>query len=165
MTKIIAGALFAICIYLFGSAKASRLREKQKQEDGLISLLHYIKTSVITSGTPLVSIYGSFYDKSLDECGFLRALTEKDGNGTIRYAIDKCKSNLSADSDLLASLCNFSDILCVARNRTQVKDICEKYINDLECELPKRRAKDNSSAELYMKLSPLAALSVFLLLI
>lgn len=165
MAEIIMSALLAAAIFVYGSARAARLREKHAQEDGLLSLLGYIKTSVTASGRPIYEILESFYDKSLDECGFLTALRQNDASNPVGYAVERCGKDLFADKDFVSDLKAFSDSLGIARNKAQVKDVCEKYIKELEDKVLKRRKKENSLEELYLKLSPLAAICIFLLLL
>lgn len=162
--KIIGLSLISIAIFLFGYIKSASIKRNCVIEDSFVLLISHIKNFLSSSALPLDRIYESFSDEELEKAGFLGELNKK-GYDPFYNAMSKNGKGLLKNEKLFELVCDFSKKIGTSPSAADGKRLCESCLQLMKEEIDRTRNKDKTKAELFLKLSFVFAVFVFLMFI
>lgn len=163
MLKLLGCFLLSVSVWLSGKFMSKRIKRKMDMEDGLLSLIEYIKVMISSQGMALCEIYWSVKDPRLDVPDFYDNLRKNNCNAlsdalTVICEHD-CNANVCEDAKKFASA--VGNCFC----SEDAAALCDKYIELLKKDIGQVRGEDKKREELFSKLGFLCACAVFVLII
>lgn len=149
--------IFAVCV-LVGQEASAISRRQLRMTEAFISLLTYIKGQIEFFSAPLAEIYGSFANKTLENCRFASVL-RKEG---LTVALDEIRPSLPPD--VYDSLVTFASGLGKSVKQSQL-DLCEYHIEALHTSYIEQKEALPKKARLYTSLSVMAGLTAVIILL
>lgn len=162
MLKYAGIVLISGAISLYGAHLSYRLRRAGQIRGALYELLLHIKNGIDNGALPLDDIYAGFYNKLLDECGFLTPLKSRTP-GALANALTNSDLRLPAEMErLYASL---AGQLGKSGFRKSESERLARYMALIGLEEEKLRKTEEVRQVLYRKLGLLCGLFAALILI
>ena len=150
--KLFAAAVIVAAGYFLGGAAAEKRRLAYAQSCGILRLLYAIRSGIDYARADLFTVFASFSDPALAECGFMDALNS--GAVPVKNAWDTACGRLSPDLPMISEIRSLGGQIGMSDAQTQI-ELISKLASQLELRTEEERRELRARVSSYRALGAL----------